>query len=191
MADVASWPVAACSKAVSCHRCRTSMRSHLPSQSIKIASAAIRVTASSDIDSGDSRSYSSAAAPPMISLSSDVICVCRARLYCPRQVADHVVGVLGRGLHGDHAEDLFADGRVEKALEQPGLERRRHDLFQNLLRRRQKLVFDRAGRLLAAGGLVAGQFADRQQRLDARRPAATPTETSCRPRRAGRACPAM
>ena len=79
----------------------------------------------------------------MISLNSEVICVWRARLYELRQRADHVVGIFRRGLHRHPAEDLLADGRIQKTFEQPGLERGRHDLFKNFSRRRQKLVFDR------------------------------------------------
>src|SRR5262245_49552429 len=38
------------------------------------------------------------------------------------QGLDHLASVLGGGLHGDTAADLFADGRVQEALEQPHLE---------------------------------------------------------------------
>src|SRR5438128_303560 len=59
------------------------------------------------------------------------------------QLPDDVVGVVGRGFHGDAAGDLFADRRVEEALEQADLERHRQDLLKDPRRVRQELVLDR------------------------------------------------
>ena len=118
---------------------------------------------------------------------SPVICAWRARLYCMRQLLDQLAGVLGGALHGHHAGDLLADRRVEEALEQPHLEAGRHDFFQDALGRRQELVL----RSAAAGCLRVGagaERAQRQQRLDRDAAAGRCSRTSCRPRRAGRAC---
>src|SRR5256886_3550796 len=48
----------------------------------------------------------------------------------------HVLGRLGRLLHRHAAGDLLTDGRVEKRLEEPNLERRRQDGFQRSEERR-------------------------------------------------------
>ena len=77
----------------------------------------------------------------------------------PRERLDEVVGVLGGAAHGDHPRDLLADGRVEEALEQPDLERDRHDLLEDAAGVGQELIGDRlplsAGRsLLAAAGFA-------------------------------------
>src|SRR5262249_28106815 len=60
----------------------------------------------------------------------------------PGEGLDHPVGVLGGPPHGDHPGDLFADGRVEEALEQADLERHRDDLLEDALRVREELVRD-------------------------------------------------
>ena len=61
------------------------------------------------------------------------------------EIGDHLAGVFCRSLHGDHPEDLFADGGVEKTFEESGLEGGGDDLFKNLGSRREKLVIDGRG----------------------------------------------
>ena len=72
----------------------------------------------------------------------------------------------GGALHGDHPKNLFADGSVEKTLEEPRLERRRQNLFQNFSGGRQEFVLDcglvsRSGLSLAVGVVTSPRAPER------------------------------
>ena len=59
--------------------------------------------------------------------------------------ANQFASILGRPFHGDHAGNLFADGRVQKALEQLDFETGWNHFLQDAFRRREELVHRLAG----------------------------------------------